>query len=143
MTEPEPVVSAEPKDPSSEPESYDAKVRRVRAEKAAAEDRARVVREARDEVMVAFNSHAELRQAVQTAVQAVEKALQACVGLDRKCSSQLGRQLFLGRRLLLKPALGVLGTALHHLKKAGSQMDSVARLREVVLEEAVSPELDH
>jgi len=129
--------------PSGEPSKQGPTPAQKRAERAASDLRERAVREAQDEVTVAFDSHAELRQSVQAAVQSVEKALQQCLLLDRRCSSQLGRQLFLGRRLFLKPVLGVLGTALHHLKKAGSQMDAASRLREGVLEEVADPELNH
>jgi cytochrome c-type biogenesis protein CcmH/NrfG len=136
VTEPDIVPSGEPTKQSS-----DAAQRRQ--ERSAADARDRIARSAQDEVTLAFDSHAQLRQSVQSTVQSLEKALQQCLSLDKKCSSRLGRQLFLGRRLLLKPTLGVLGSALHHLKKVGSQMDSASRLKEAVLEEASDPELDH
>lgn len=144
MTELDAVSPEEPENPEPKPGPKSGPTSaEKRKEREAVSLRERLVREAQDEVTVAFDSYGELRQAVQAAVQSVEKALQQCMLLERKCGSPLGRRFFLGRRLFLKPTLGVLGTALHHLKKAGSQMDAASRLREGVLDEVADPGLDH
>lgn len=113
-----------------------------RREKQVAAARERAAQESRDEVTAAFDSQAELRQAIHAALQSVDKALQLAVSLDRKCSGHLGRRLFLSRRLLTKATIGVLGTASHHLKKVIGQLDASGRQREGLVEEAGSG-LDH
>jgi hypothetical protein len=129
-------------EPEAKPKAPERRAADERRQRQAASMRERLAREARDEVSSAFDSQVELRQAVQTAVQSVDKALQLAVALDRKCSGQLGRRLFLPRRLLTKATIGVLGTASHHLKKVAGQLDASGRQREGLLEEAVSG-LDH
>lgn len=146
VTDPEIPEEAEqesPPDPAPEPrKSPDRRASDERRAKQAAAVRERVARESQDEVTAAFDSQVELRQAVQAAMQSVDKALQLAVSLDRKCSSHLGRRLFLSRRLLTKVTIGVLGTASHHLKKVIGQLDSSGRQRESLVEEAGSG-LDH
>lgn len=114
-----------------------------RAEKDRLKLQERIAREIEDEVTVAFDAHAELYKSLQSAVRAVDVALGLAAALERKCSSPVGRRLFLARRLALKPLLGVLGTSLHHLKKAISGMNAVARTRESLIEEAAGHGLDH
>lgn len=146
VTDPEIPEEAEqesPVQPAPEPrKSPDRRASDERRAKQAAAERERVVRESQDEVTAAFDSQMELRQAVQAAVQSVDKALQLAVALDRKCSSHLGRRLFLSRRLVTKVTIGVLGTASHHLKKVVGQLDTSGRQREGLVEEAGSG-LDH
>lgn len=146
MTDPETLDEVEqdsPPSPAPEPrKSPDRRASDERRAKQAALARERLVRESQDEVTAAFDSQVELRQAVQAAVQSVDKALQLAVSLDRKCSGHLGRRLFLSRRLLTKVTVGVLGTASHHLKKVVGQLDNSGRQREGLVEEAGSG-LDH
>lgn len=145
MTDPETPEEAEqeaPPEPALDPKPSDRKAADQRRERDAASARERLARESRDEVSAAFDAQVELRQSVHAAVQAVDKALQLAVTLDRKCSSHLGRRLFLPRRLLTKATIGVLGTASHHLKKVVGQLDASGRQREGLLEEAGSG-LDH
>lgn len=139
--ETEQEAQAEPA-PEPKPKSPDRRAADDRRERQAASARERMAREARDEVTAALDAQVELRKAVQTAVQSVDKALQLAVSLDRKCSGHLGRRLFLSRRLLTKATIGVLGTASHHLKKVAGQLDASGRQREGLLEEAGSG-LDH
>ena len=146
MTDPETPEEAEqeplpglPPEPKKNPDRRALDERRA---KQAAAVQERAARDRQDEVSAAFDSQVELRQAVQAALQSVDKALQLAVSLDRRCSSHLGRRLFLSRRLLAKATVGVLGTASHHLKKAVSQLDASGRQRDVLVDEAGSG-LDH
>ncbi len=144
MNEPDEIEASDAEESKAPaPSTASATPAKDRAEKDRLRLRERIARDQEDEVTAAFDAHAELQKSVQAAVRALDLALGQCAALERQCSSPLGRRMFLGRKLAVKGLLGVLGTALHHLKKASSGMSSVARTREPTVEEASTFGLDH
>lgn len=145
MTEEEEIGSSDAttEPVTTEPVTERPSPERVRAARDRLRLRDRIAQEQGDEVSAVFDAHQELQKSIQAAIRSVESALGQCADFDRKCGSPLGRRMFLARRMAVKPLLGVLGTALHHLKKALTGMSAVSRTRDPVVEEASTFGLDY